>query len=190
MRTVANLLAAAGMLAFSYCGFELVTSRTYQAREMSRFPSPSRAESQPPTAVRPYPAAGSTMAKLAIPRLELSAIVLEGAEERQLKLGPGHIRGTSLPGEGGNVGLAAHRDSFFRPLRFIQKSDTIKLTTYAQEFQYRVVSTEIVQPEDVRVLYPAGYETLTLVTCYPFDFVGPAPKRFIVHADCMDCGRR
>ena len=147
-------------------------------------------QSKAPTAASPkYPAAGSPVGLLSIPRLGLSTVVLEGAEERELKLGPGHIYGTSLPGDGGNVGIAGHRDTFFRPLRHIRKDDTIQLATREQEYHYQVVSTRIVTPEDVQVLQPLEQETLTLVTCYPFDFVGPAPKRFIVRADCVDCIR-
>jgi sortase A len=124
---------------------------------------------------------------LLIPRLGLSSIVVEGAEDAQLKLGPGHIRGTSFPGESGNIGIAAHRDTFFRPLRYVRKDDTIEVTTQTREYSYKVVSTAVVSPDEVRVLYPQGRETLTLVTCYPFNFVGAAPKRFVVQADCMNC---
>ena len=101
----------------------------------------------------------------------------------ELSLAPGHIPGTPLPGEAGNVAIAGHRDTFFRPLRFIRRNDTINVTTDRGEDQYRVVSTSIVAPSDVQVLYPTGRDTLTLVTCYPFDYVGPAPKRFIVRAE-------
>jgi sortase A len=148
-------------------------------------------QSNPNTAACPkYPVAGSPVALLSIPRLGLSAVVLEGAEERELKLGPGHIPGTSLPGDGGNVGVAGHRDTFFRPLRHIKTNDTIRLATREKEYHYQVVSTKLVEPEDVQVLHASAQETLTLVTCYPFDFVGPAPKRFIVRADCVDCIRQ
>jgi sortase A len=119
---------------------------------------------------------------LTIPRLGLSTIVVEGAGDRELKLAAGHIPGTSLPGQAGNVGIAAHRDTFFRPLRRIRKDDAIVLTTLNGKFGYRVVSTDIVTPDDVQVLFPAKTETLTLVTCYPFNFVGSAPQRFIVRA--------
>ena len=100
-----------------------------------------------------------------------------------MSLGPGHIPGTPLPGEAGNVAIAGHRDTFFRPLRLIRKNDTIILTTDRGEDQYHVVSTSIVRPDEIQVLYPTGRDTLTLVTCYPFDYVGPAPNRFIVRAE-------
>jgi sortase A len=94
----------------------------------------------------------------------------------------GHIPGTALPGEDGNIVLAAHRDTFFRPLRNIQKGDEIALTTWNGAFRYRVESIQVVGPDDVGVLQPTSLPTLTLVTCYPFYFVGSAPKRFIVRA--------
>jgi sortase A len=197
MRKLANIFALVGVLALAYWGVNFVEARLYQAHEKGRFvrerlidqyaaakPSPFKSST---TAEPPYPTAGSAVAVLAVPRLGLSAIVVEGTDERELKLGPGHIRGTSLPGGGGNVGMAGHRDTFFRPLRLIRGNDTIIVTTHSQEYRYRVISTEIVWPSDVRVLSPGERETLTLVTCYPFEFVGPAPKRFIVRADCVDC---
>lgn len=81
------------------------------------------------------------------------------------------------------MGIAGHRDTFFRPLRHIRKNDAITVTTLSGEFRYTVVSTEIVKPDNVRVLFPAETETLTLVTCYPFNFVGPAPQRFVIRAE-------
>jgi sortase A len=88
-----------------------------------------------------------------------------------------------MPGQAGNVGLAGHRDTFFRPLRDIQHDDVITVTTLLGEYRYRVLSAKIVPPEDVSVLDPGEGEILTLVTCYPFYFVGPAPDRFIVRAE-------
>jgi sortase A len=198
MRRLANVFAALGMLALAYWAFEFAKGRLYQTIEARRFArerltvqrptdKPSPFQSATPVERPLYPDIGSAVAVLAIPRLGLSTIVVEGAEERELKLGPGHIRGTSLPGGGGNVGVAGHRDTFFRPLRRIRKDDTIQVTTHAQEYHYKVVSTEIVEPAEIQVLYPTVHETLTLVTCYPFEFVGPAPKRFIVKAECVDC---
>ena len=115
-------------------------------------------------------------------RIGLSVVVFEGTTKSTLRHAAGHISGTALPGQPSNVGIAGHRDTFFRPLRNIQQDDIITLTTLLGEYRYRVVSTKIVSPYDVEVLYPSGSEVLTLVTCYPFYFVGPAPDRFIVRA--------
>lgn len=125
---------------------------------------------------------GDVVGRLEIPRLDVSVMVLEGVASRTLRLGAGHIPGTGFPGFGGNVGVAAHRDSFFRALAKIQENDHIRFQTLGKTMDYRVTSTEIVQPDDVDVLDPAKSETLTLVTCYPFYYIGPAPKRFIVKA--------
>jgi sortase A len=124
--------------------------------------------------------------RIEIPRLGISALIVEGTSSMALNRAVGHIEGTSWPGMPGNIGLSAHRDSFFRPLRNIKKGDEISLTDPQTNFRYRVVSTRVVSPSDVAVLEPDGREILTLVTCYPFYFIGPAPKRFIVRAERID----
>jgi sortase A len=128
------------------------------------------------------PAAG-LIGRLDIPRLGLSVIVIEGVRAATLRRAVGHIPGTALPGQQGNVGISGHRDTFFRPLRNIRRDDTVTLTTLLGEFRYRVVSTSIVRPDNIAVLNPTENQVLTLVTCYPFYFVGPAPSRFIVRAE-------
>jgi sortase A len=122
------------------------------------------------------------LGRLRIPRLQVAAMVREGADSGTLRRAIGHIPGTALPGKAGNVGLAGHRDTFFRALRNIEKDDTIDFETDSGTYRYVVQSTKIVNPRDVSVLAAAGGRTLTLVTCYPFYYVGSAPKRFIVRA--------
>jgi sortase A len=109
-------------------------------------------------------------------------MIMEGIDGRTLRRAVGHIPGTPLPGQQGNVAIAGHRDTFFRPLRNIKHDDEITLTTLAGSYRYVVDSTQVVEPEDTQVLDDSGGTILTLVTCYPFYFVGPAPKRFIVRA--------
>jgi sortase A len=128
------------------------------------------------------PAIRSVIGRLEIPRLNLSVMVREGADERTLSRAVGHIPGTALPGKLGNVGLAGHRDTFFRELRNIREDDAIEFETTHGKYRYIVKSTSIVTPRDVSVLRASGGENLTLVTCYPFYYIGSAPKRFIVHA--------
>ena len=123
------------------------------------------------------------MGRIEISRLGVSAMVIEGTTKSTLRRAVGHIAGTALPGRPGNVGLSGHRDTFFRPLRNIRQDDIITLTTAIAEYRYRVVSTKVVGPRDVAVLDADGAEILTLVTCYPFYFVGSAPDRFIVRAE-------
>ncbi|HEX3532170.1 MAG TPA: class D sortase [Thermoanaerobaculia bacterium] len=120
---------------------------------------------------------GELVGRLEIPRLGLSTIVLEGVEAGTLRRGAGHIPGTVV-----NIGIAGHRDSFFRPLRDIGKNDIITLTTPEATYRYQVEWTRIVAPEETEVLADGGTPELTLVTCYPFSYVGSAPQRFIVRA--------
>lgn len=120
--------------------------------------------------------------RIEIPRLHLRAIVREGAGANTLSLTAGHIPGTAFPGQTGNVAVAAHRDTLFRGMGAIRKNDVIEFDTPNKRYVYEVASTQIVPPEDVGVLQPGPYSELTLVTCYPFNYIGPAPERFIVKA--------
>ena len=136
---------------------------------------------------QPHPAShvvtGELVGRMEIPRLKLSVALAEGTDAATLRRAAGHILGTSLPGQTGNIGIAGHRDTMFRPLRHARQGDVILLVTSQGEYRYRVVSTTIVSPTDVAVLKPDEHEILTLVTCYPFYFIGPAPDRFIVRAE-------
>jgi LPXTG-site transpeptidase (sortase) family protein len=112
----------------------------------------------------------------------MSMVVLQGSDEETLRLGPGHIETTPLPGEAGNVAIAGHRDSFFRPLRNVRVGDDVLLETPEARVHYRVSSFRVVNSHDVSVIGPTKGAALTLVTCYPFWFIGNAPDRFIVRA--------
>jgi sortase A len=125
---------------------------------------------------------GDVLGELNIPRLNISVIVFEGDDASILKIGAGHIPGTAAPQDTGNVGIAAHRDTYFRPLRVIHPDDLISLRTPTGISTFAVTKTEIVQPSDIAVLDHAPGRDLTLVTCYPFSYIGHAPQRFIVHA--------
>jgi len=164
----------------AYCAFVLVDTWMFQKEQRRQFESllTDRAAAASPPA-----AASGVIGLLDIPRLGLSVMVVEGAGARNLRRAAGHIRGTALPGQPGNVGISAHRDTFFRPLRNIRQNDVITVSTLLGEYRYRVVSTRIVSPSDVEVLDPTQTQILTLVTCYPFYFVGSAPDRFIVRAE-------
>jgi sortase A len=125
---------------------------------------------------------GSAIAALSIPRVQLSAMVLHGSDARTLQRGPGHLEHTAVPGRAGNVVIAGHRDSFFRPLRHVRLGDDIFLETRDGRFHYRVTSLRVVGPREVSVLAPTSEDVLTLITCYPFWVLGHAPDRFIVRA--------
>jgi sortase A len=190
VRVAQVILIAAGILALGYCAFNWVGAKLFQAESARRFAAALRARNvppiPPPRAVVPAPRAtpveGELVGRLEIPRLGLSAMVVEGVSSGDLRRAAGHVPGTAFPWQPGNVAVAGHRDTFFRCLRSIQLDDVVTLTTLAGEYHYRVVSTEVVTPADVHVLAPTGQDTLTLVTCFPFYFVGAAPRRFIVHA--------
>jgi len=133
-------------------------------------------------------ASDGLIGRLGISRLGLSTIVMEGTGKATLRHAVGHITGMALPGQPGNVGIAGHRDTYFRPLRNVRQDDIITFTTPAGEYRYRVVSTMVVGPRDVTVLDGSEDQILTLVTCYPFYFAGPAPDRFIVRAERINSG--
>jgi sortase A len=109
-------------------------------------------------------------------------MIFEGDDSGILKIGAGHIPGTALPSRDGNICIAAHRDTFFRPLRAIHQNDVITLRTPTGASRFAVTETEIVPPSQIQVLAKAPGRDLTLVTCYPFSYIGHAPQRFIVHA--------
>lgn len=120
--------------------------------------------------------------EIIVPRLSLKVAVAEGVSDDVLKRAAGHIPATPLPGQWGNVAVAAHRNTFFRPLRDIHPGDIIALKTTEASFLYRVEYTNIVEPTNIEVLQDSGAHTLTLITCFPFNYVGLAPRRFIVRA--------
>ena len=133
---------------------------------------------------------GQPLARLRIPSARIDAIVFGGADQATLEKGPGHVPGTELPGEEPplrNCVITGHRDSHFRNLGWLQKGHAIELETRPGAWRrYRVASREIVTPSDVRVLQPSETPRLTLITCYPFNYVGPAPKRLVIVAVPVD----
>jgi len=120
--------------------------------------------------------------RLAIPRLHVRAMVREGDSDHTLRIALGHIPGTAYPGQIGNVGIAGHRDSLFHGLKDVAADDEITFETPRASYVYRVESTQIVKPDHTEVLKPGPTRELTLVTCFPFEYVGSAPDRFIVKA--------
>lgn len=141
-----------------------------------------REPAEPAPVRRQRPPRGEVVGRLEIPRIKVSAVVREGADDKTLKKAAGHVAYTALPGEKGNVGIAAHRDSHFRNLRNVKEGDLISMVTPWGKYEYEVESLKIVTPKNVEVLHTTPEPSLTLVTCYPFNYVGSAPKRFIVRA--------
>jgi sortase A len=195
LRWTQRAFLCVALLALGYCAFEVGDAWLFQHREAAHLDSilkttqTAAAQSLPAaaevsTASTTLPAIGpdGLIGRIEIPRLGVSVVVVEGIDTPVLRRAVGHIPGTAMPGQIGNVGIAAHRDTYFRPLRKIRRGDIVTLTTLRGDYRYSVVSTKIVKPEDVTVLDPDGNQILTLVTCYPFFFVGSAPNRFIVRA--------
>ena len=191
-------LFACAVLFLGYCGFALADAWIFQRREsrdFDRLLSDQRvvASGGAPQLFRqgflknspkgaPAAATDGLIGRIKIPRLLLSAVVVEGIGRTTLRRVVGHIPGTALPGQPGNVGLAGHRDTLFRPLKDLRIQDEIQFSTLRGDFKYVVESLIIVEPDNVAVLAPSQENELTLVTCYPFFYVGPAPRRFVVRA--------
>jgi sortase A len=186
-----------GIVSLGYSLFVVAKAARYQAwayRQLEQQRTARAAESSPARlstpASMPHPgrmqtasfADRSVVGRIQIPRIHLSAMIAEGTSGLVLEEAAGHVSGSALPGQSGNVVIAAHRDTFFRRLGQVRTGDKIELTTPDGEYFYRVRYTDIVGPDAAWVLRPTPDQTLTLVTCYPFNYVGAAPERFVVHA--------
>jgi len=188
LRRVEHALWIAGALATGFCAGVFLEAHLYQALQNRRLEEQLRARRplppvMPPHVRRPI---GSLVGRLEIPRLGFKAIVLEGSDSGTLRVAVGRIPETADLGQKGNVVLAGHRDTFFRPLKGIRDGDRIEVVTPSGKFDYQVEWTEIINPTETEVLKPTREPSLTLVTCYPFHYVGAAPQRFIVRARQMD----
>jgi sortase A len=179
-RAIGGLLVAAGVSALSWSGFVLAKA-DYTQLVMARS-LPTREEVVSPRA-------GQTLGLLEVPRLGLSSIVVEGDDPASLLVAAGHLPETPLPWQAGNSVLAAHRDTDFRPLEGIRQGDVVRFHTAEGAIEYVVRETRIVEPTEVSVLRPTEQSMLTLITCYPFTFIGSAPHRFIVRAERTTPGR-
>lgn len=193
-------LLTVGVVLGAWCAAVLVEARFHQSVSMqpplvvtqTAVPVlPGEGEKAAPRApVSPAaPAVGSVLGRLVAPSVQMKTNVLEGSDDGTLSRGAGHIEDTPYPGQPGNIGIAGHRDTVFRPLRRIKVGDPLQLTTADRTYNYRISKTLIVGPDDVYVLDPTARPTITLVTCYPFEYIGHAPKRFIVQAELVDDAR-
>lgn len=180
---IERLLLTIGVVLLGWYGLDRLQTAYDQAmasREFEEIRMPAPASH---VAASSHPTPGDIVGRLAVPRVGVSAIVREGADAMTLRRAVGHIPGTALPGATGNAALAGHRDTFFRGLRNIRNGDDIVLSTAAGDAHYVVKNTRIVDPSEVSVLAPTQGPVLTLVTCYPFNYIGAAPRRFIVYAE-------
>lgn len=183
---------------YGYAYFERGLYQTYASREFDRRPERTVAVAASDDPIVPIgrvahssrksesspdlPSASALIGRLSVPRLHLTGMVREGIDQNTLQLAIGHIPGMALPGQPGNVGVAGHRDTFFRALKDLKTGDEIQFSTSSGDFQYTVESLIIVEPDNVSALAETSGNVLTLVTCYPFSYIGAAPRRFVVRA--------
>lgn len=198
LRGIEVVLLAVGAVLAAWCAFVLIRAG-YTQRMPVPEPEPLTITQSLPSGVKPslpgdagspktvvLPTRGTWLARLEAPSVKMKTTVLEGTDDGTLDRGAGHIEDTPLPGQVGNIGIAGHRDTVFRPLRKIKVGDPLELTTRDRVYRFQITSTTIVDPKDVHVLDPTPEPTLTLVTCYPFEFIGNAPRRFIVQARLLN----
>jgi sortase A len=181
---VAATLLLTGLFCLGWSGWVSLTMTRYQQEQhevLERIRAASPALRPASTTAAP----GAPLGSLAIPRLHLSAVIAQGDDDATLAVAIGHLPDTPLPWQDGNSALAAHRDTLFRVLKDIRVGDDLHVATALGEFQYRVRETMIVGPQDLWVLDPTERPTLTLITCYPFQYLGRAPRRFVVRADAV-----
>jgi sortase A len=182
LRWAQRLFVLTGALAITYVALILLHGKIYQYDANSILDKKIDAKEQHGAAISPATAKeGDVLGRIQIPRLGMEVAILEGTTSQTLRLGVGHIKGTALPGEPGNIGIAGHRDTYFRDLRDIRNGDEIQIQTTTGQVSYEVDSMQIVAPGDTGMLASTTRSTITLVTCYPFHFIGAAPGRFIVH---------
>lgn len=189
LRVAQRLFFWVGFVILAYTGSIAAYGSIYQRYQSQRFDQSFASHDVVKAAIAEEPRdllEGDMVGKLEIPRLGISVVIFHGVEDQTLIGGAGHVPGTPLPGGDGNSVLAAHRDTYFRKLEGILPGDSIQVSTLRGSFEYIVDSIEIVDPEDTRVMESRALPELTLITCYPFYFVGNAPKRFIVHSRRTD----
>lgn len=197
VKFVQGLLLGASIVCLGYYGWWFLDSKTqqwYQGRVFDE--ARQNAVSIPAAAPRgstpksrtAVPKSLHSIGRISVPRLGIKAMVEEGDDDRTLSRAVGHIPGTALPGSVGNVALAGHRDSFFRGFGDLRRNDEIDLETLDGSYRYRIDQLTVVDPSNVSPLAPTRGKTLTLITCFPFHYIGPAPRRFIVRATQVSAG--
>lgn len=188
-RNTATILIVLGALLLAYVGLEYTQMYWGQKRLEREW---TRQQQQPQTSesssatVKPAALKDDGLTRLSIPSISFDAVVVEGTSHHALLLGPGHMEDTPAPGEAGNSVISGHRDTFFRHIHELEKGDQILVQRNGKQFHYEVTGKHIVQPTDVSVLKPSKDAELTLITCYPTYYIGPAPERLIVTSKLVD----
>jgi LPXTG-site transpeptidase (sortase) family protein len=184
-QSLSPVLLILGALLLGYVGMQygqMILEQRHLAREWKR-----QQEALPPE-VRPARADthGDGLTRLSVPKIDLDSVVVEGTTRRALLLGPGHMTETPAPGATGNSVITGHRDTFFRHLHELEKGDTVLVQREGKTFHYQVTGKKIVDADDVSVIRPVKDSELTLITCYPTYYIGPAPKRLVVFSKLIE----
>lgn len=191
-RTPRQLLSLAmlviGVVMISYVGSQYWAMYHSQRQLEAQWEHQQLAPVAVPGQPKVQPAADDLLTKVSIPKIKLDAIVVEGASRKQLSIGPGHMIKTAMPGQPGNAVITGHRDTFFRHIYELQKGDEIQVRRSGQVFTFEVTGKKIVKPEDVSVLKQTPDARLTLITCYPTYYIGPAPERLVVFSKLVEGG--
>ena len=172
------MMTGAGLL--GYVGYAYWQTARSQARLETEWARQAGSVSAAAASSQPVVSPQQLLTRVLIPKIKLDAIVVEGTSSRQLSEGPGHLGQTAMPGEPGNAVITAHRDTFFRHIYELDKGDEITVLRNGQTFRFAVTSKKVVKPDDVSVLRPTPDAQLTLITCYPTYYIGPAPERLVV----------
>jgi sortase A len=182
-RTLSLLLVVAGVVLLTYVGYSYFSMYHEQQRLARQW---EEQQAHPNLSATPVTTQDDGLTRVSIAKISLDAIIVEGTSHRQLKLGPGHLKDTPTPGDMGNSVISAHRDTFFRHLYDLNKGDEIIVKRLGRTFTYQVISKKIVEPDDMSVLAPSKDAKLTLITCYPIYYIGPAPKRLVVTSKLVE----
>ena len=182
-RGVSLLLIIVGIALLGYVGSEYWGMYRSQQKLEAEWERQAATVSTPAKAAIP---ADQMLTRVIIPKISLDAIVVEGASRKELSEGPGHMQETAMPGETGNAVITAHRDTFFRHIYELVKGDQIQVRRSGRVFTYEVTGKSIVLPDDISVLKQTNDPQLTLITCYPTYYIGPAPKRLVVFSRLVD----
>ena len=172
-RAISSLLVILGSVLLGYVGTQYGEMYLEQRHLAQQWQRQQDAHSIGSRAV-------AALTRLSVPKIELDSVVVEGTSHKALLLGPGHMRETPAPGELGNSVITGHRDTFFRHIHELEKGDTVLIQRDGKTFKYQVFGKKTVEPDDLSVLRPVTDSELTLITCYPTYYIGPAPKRLVV----------
>ena len=183
-KTMSLVLVGIGIVLLGYVGGEYWAMYRSQKNLEAEWERQAAAVTTPGQTAKFSPE--QMLTRIVVPKIGMDAIVVEGASRKALSAGPGHMKETAMPGEPGNAVITAHRDTFFRHIYELNKGDQIQVRRSGRTFTYEVTGKKIVMPDDVSVIQPTTDPRLTLITCYPTYYIGPAPKRLVVFSRLVD----